>query len=62
MLKAVIFDMDGVLVDTEPLADLHFSSFLKDPSHNIQDLSEADKVFVNFNQITLKKLNSLFNQ
>src|SRR3990167_4471828 len=30
MLKAVIFDMDGVLVDTEPLADLHFSRFLKD--------------------------------
>lgn len=29
MLKAVIFDMDGVLVDTEPLADLHFSKFLK---------------------------------
>lgn len=30
MLKAVIFDMDGVLVDTEPLADLHFSKFLRD--------------------------------
>lgn len=30
MLKAVIFDMDGVLVDTEPLADLHFSKFLKE--------------------------------
>lgn len=30
MLKAVIFDMDGVLVDTEPLADLHFSKLLKE--------------------------------
>lgn len=30
MLKAVMFDMDGVLVDTEPLADLHFSKFLKE--------------------------------
>lgn len=30
MLKAVIFDMDGVLVNTEPFADIHFSRYLKD--------------------------------
>lgn len=30
MLKAVIFDMDGVLVDTEPLSDLHFQKLLKE--------------------------------
>ena len=30
MLKAVIFDMDGVLVDTEPLSDSHFQKLLKE--------------------------------
>ncbi len=36
MLKAVIFDMDGVLVDTEPLYDRHRIAYLKRLGHELE--------------------------
>lgn len=35
MLKAVIFDMDGVLVDTEPLYEQHRIAYLKKIGHDL---------------------------
>lgn len=36
-LKAVIFDMDGVIVDSEPLAHQQYILFLKNLGHEIED-------------------------
>ncbi|MEK7177232.1 MAG: HAD family phosphatase [Patescibacteria group bacterium] len=35
MIKAVIFDFDGVIIDSEPLNDLHFPKYLKKIGINV---------------------------
>jgi len=60
-LKAIILDMDGVLVDTEPLHIESFNLYMDD--HNVQYPANLAESFIGFSiEDNVRKINSLYLQ
>lgn len=61
MIKAIIFDMDGVLFDTEPFYFKRRESFLKERQISIDHLSPKDFIGGNLQQVWSKILGDHFD-